>query len=147
MSVIAGDAHPDSPAGGGGEEPAAVERRIFRGMCAAVAVAVLLSALLAPWRTTTGLLAGGLLSLLNFHWLRTSVAAMFGSAAPGARAKWRLSRYVLRYVVVAGVVAAAYALDLVSLVAVLAGLCSSAAAVLIEGFMQLYFAVIRREET
>jgi hypothetical protein len=147
MSVIAGDSDSDSPGAGGGEEPAAVERRIFRGMCAAVAVAVLLSAALFPWRTTTGLLLGGLLSLLNFHWLRTSVAAMFGSAAPGARAKWRLSRYVLRYVVVAGVVAAAYALDLVSLVAVLAGLCSSAAAVLIEGFMQLYFAVIRREET
>jgi hypothetical protein len=30
---------------------------------------------------------------------------------------------------------------------VLAGLCSSAAALLIEGLMQLYFAVIRREET
>ena len=147
MSVIAGDAHAHSPAAGGGEEPAAVERRIFRGMCAAVAVAVLSSAALFPWRTTTGLLLGGLLSLLNFHWLRTSVAAMFGSAAPGARAKWRLSRYVLRYVVVAAVVVAAYALDLVSLVAVLAGLCSSAAAVRIEGFTQLYFAVTRREET
>lgn len=147
MSVIAGDAHSDSPAAGGGEEPAAVERRIFRGMCAAVAVAVASSAALFPWRTTTGLLLGGLLSLLNFHWLRTSVATMFGSAAPGARATWRLSRYVLRYVVVAAVVVAAYALDLVSLVAVLAGLCSSAAAVLIEGFTQLYFAVTRREET
>ena len=147
MPGIAGGTRPTSPAGEGGEEPAAVERRIFRGMCAAVAVAVLLSAELFPWRTTTGLLTGGLLSLLNFHWLRTSVAAMFGSAAPGARAKWRLSRYVLRYVVVAAVATAAYALDLVSLVAVLAGLCSSAAAVLIEGFMQLYFAVIRREET
>jgi ATP synthase I chain len=147
MSRIAQGVHSDPPAADGGEEPAAAERRIFRGMCAAVAVAVLLSAPLAPWRVTTGLLLGGVLSLLSFHWLRTSVAAMFGAAPAGSRPRLRIARYVLRYVVVACAVAAAYKFDLVSIVAVLAGLCSTAAALLIEGFTQLYFSVIRREET
>ncbi len=130
-----------------GEDPRAMERRIFRDMCASVALAVALSALLAPWRVTTGLLLGGVLALLNHHWLRTSVAAVFGGAAPGSRPKWKASRYVLRYVVLASAVAAAYGLDVVSLGAALAGLCAFVPAALAEGLRQLYFAIVRREET
>jgi hypothetical protein len=130
-----------------GEDPRAMERRIFRGMCVAVALAVAAAALLAPWRVTAGLLLGGLLSLLNHHWLRTSVAAVFGATPEGARPKMRAARYVLRYIVVAAAVAAAYRLNLVSLPATLAGLCSFVPAALAEGFRQLYFAIARREET
>jgi len=132
---------------GSEEDPRAMERRIFRGMCVTVALAVLISAPLAPWRVTTGLLLGGLLSLFNHHWLRTSVAAVFDSAPLGARPKMRASRYVLRYFVVAAVAALAYWLNLVSLPATLLGMCSFVAASLVEGFRQLYFAIIRREET
>ena len=131
----------------GGEDPRAMERRIFRGMCVAVALAVAAAAPLAPWRVTTGLLAGGLLSLLNHHWLRTSVEAVFGATPPGGRPKWKAARYVLRYLVIAAVVAAAYNLNLVSLPAAFAGLCSFVPAALAEGFRQLYFAIARREET
>lgn len=141
----------DSGAGAGpegdGEDPRAVERRIFRGMCVAVALAVVTSAALAPWRVTAGLLLGGLLSLLNHHWLRTSVAAVFGATPEGARPQMRAARYVLRYAVVAAAVALAYNLNLVSLPAALAGLCSFVPAALAEGGRQLYFAIARREET
>jgi hypothetical protein len=139
----------DSGAGAehAGEDPRAMERRIFRGMCVAVAVAVIVSAPAAPWRVTAGLLLGGLLSLLNHHWLRTSVAAVFGATPEGARPRMRAARYVLRYFVVAAAVAAAYRLGLVSLAATLAGLCSFVPAALAEGFRQLYFAIARREET
>lgn len=136
-----------SPTAGAGEDPSAMERRIFRGMCWAVAAAVLVSAPFAPWRVTAGLLLGGVLALLNHHWLRTSVAAVFGAAPAGARPKMRAARYVLRYVVIAAVVAVAYRLDLVSLAAALAGLCAFVAAALVEGFRQLYGAIAHREET
>jgi hypothetical protein len=136
-----------SAPGGLEEDPSAVERRIFRGMCVAVALAVLISAPLAPWRVTTGLLLGGTLSLFNYHWLRTSVAAVFGAAPAGARPRLKASRYVLRYFVLAAAVVAAYQLGLVSLAATLLGMCSFAAASLAEGFRQLYFAMTRREET
>jgi hypothetical protein len=131
----------------GGEDPAAMERRIFRGMWATVALAVPVSAALAPWRVTTGLLLGGLLSLLNHHWLRTSVGSFFRSAAPGTRPRLKVARYVLRYLVAASVVAVAYRLDLVSLVATLAGMCTFVPAALLEGLIQLYGALFRREET
>ena len=71
--------------GEAGEDPRAMERRIFRDMCVAVALAVAVSAPLAPWRVTTGLLLGGLLSLLNHHWLRTSDTRM---SKPRETATW-----------------------------------------------------------
>ena len=128
-------------------DPAAMERRLFRTMWVAVAVAVLISAPLAPWRATTGLLLGGVLSLFNYHWLRTSLAAVFSTAQSGRKVKFNAARYVLRYFVIAAVVASAYTLNLVSIVATLVGLCSFVVAALIEAFMQIYFAIVNREET
>lgn len=131
----------------GRTDPVAMERRLFRTMFVAVALAVIISAPLAPWRVTTGLLLGGILSLFNHHWLRTSLAAVFSTAESGKRVKIRAARYVLRYFVIAAIVAAAYALNLVSIVATLIGLCSFVVAALVEAFMQIYFAIVNREET
>ena len=128
-------------------ETSATERRIFRSMCLTVVVAVALSAALAPWRVTTGLLLGGVLSLFSHHWLRTSVAAMFdGVAARGAQPNVRIVRFVLRYFIVGTSIAAAYMLDLVSLTATLFGLCSFVVAALLEAFIQTYHAIVNREE-
>ena len=141
----------DSVGGGGvhGEaaDPVAMERRLVRGMCVSVVLAVAVSLPLAPWRVTTGLALGGALSLLNHRWLRTSLAAMFSTAGSGGRVKFNAVRYVLRYFVIAAAVAAAYTLDLVSIVATLAGLCSFVPAAMMEAFAQIYFAIVNREET
>lgn len=130
-----------------GTDPAAMERRLFRTMCVAVALGVVISAPLAEWRVTTGLLVGGVLSLFNHHWLRTSLAAVFSGAGVGKRVKMSAARYVLRYFVIAGVVALASALHLVSVVATLIGLCSFVVAAMIEAFGQIYYAIVNREET
>jgi hypothetical protein len=127
--------------------PAAMERRLFRTMLWTVALAVVISAPFAPWRVTTGLLLGGVLSLFNHHWLRTSLNAVFSMAQSGKRVKINAARYVLRYFVIAAVTASAYALNLVSLVATLVGLCSFVVAAMIEAFMQIYFTIAHREET
>lgn len=128
-------------------EGARLERRLLRGMMVSVALAVLVSLMTAPWRVTTGLLLGGVLAFFNHHWLRTSLSAVFGSAAQtGRRPKLTAARYVLRYFIIGAVVASAYMLDLVSIAATVAGLCAFAAAVMIEAFTQLYFAIRYREE-
>lgn len=128
-------------------EDEGLERRLLRGMIASVALAVLVSIPLAPWRVTTGLILGGALAFFNHHWLRTSLRAVFGGAAlQGRRPRLGAARYVLRYFIVAALVASAYMLDLVSIGATLAGMCAFAAAVMIEGFTQLYFAIRYREE-
>jgi hypothetical protein len=130
-----------------GHEGAALEHRLLRAMYVVVAVAVIISVVVAPWRVTTGLLLGGALSLFNHRWLRGSLAAVFGEpSASGKRPRLRASRYVLRYFVIACVVALVYALNLISVPATLAGLCAFAAAVMVEAFTQFYYAIIHREE-
>lgn len=131
-----------------GREDARLERRLLRAMYVLIALAVAVSAPLAPWRVTTGLLLGGVLALFNHHWLRGSLATVFGdSAARGKRPRLSAARYVLRYFVIACVVAAAYALNVINVPATLVGLCAFAAAVMVEAFTQLYFAIINREES
>ncbi|SRR6266403_2858525 len=129
-----------------GEDNGALELRLLRAMMASVALAVIASTMLLPWRVTTGLMLGGLLSLLNFHWLQTSVAAVFKVSA-GARPRVRVARYVFRYFVIGAAGYAGYESGLVSLPAMFAGLCSFVPAVFVEAFRQFYFAIIRREES
>lgn len=119
-------------------EEASLEGRLFRSMVIVVAAAVLVSLIFAPWRVTTGLLLGGVLSFFNHHWLRTSLGAMLN--AGGSRLV--AARYVLRYAVVALVVASAYLLDLVSLWATLAGICAFAAAIMLEAMILLFRAIV-----
>ena len=142
----ADSARPATP-GSEGEDPRAAGRRIYRDTLVAALVAVAVSAFVAPWRVTTGLALGGALALFNQHWLRTSVEAVFEGATSLRPPKMGAARYVLRYVVIAAAVLIAVQAGLVSLVATLAGMCAVVAALLAEGFRQLYFAIARREET
>ena len=124
-----------------------VEARIFRSMILAVAVAVLIGGMVAPWRVTTGLLLGGSLSLLNYRWLHGSVAALLTMQQPGTKPRMKLWKFALRYVLIGTVVIAGYKLQLVSLAATIAGLCSFVPALFVEAGRQFYFAIIRREES
>ena len=124
-----------------------IEGRVLRTMALATAFAVIASMLFAPWRITTGLLLGGVLSLLNHHWLSTSTAAAFSVLVHGARPRLSLVQYILRYLVVTTVVLVAYKLNIVSLTATIVGLCSFVVALFGEALREFYFAVIHREET
>jgi hypothetical protein len=143
MSQIA---HSIIPEGLSRDDHGALEMRVFRAMIASVFLAIVASTLFQPWRVTTGLMLGGLLSLLNFHWLQSSVAAVFAVTA-GERPRVRVSRYFLRYLVVGAAGIAAYKLGVVSLAALFAGLCSFVPALFVEAFRQFYYAFIRREES
>jgi hypothetical protein len=124
-----------------------IEARIFRTMAVAVAVGVIVSLPFAQWRVTSGLLLGGILSLLNHHWLSSSTTAAFSVIAHGTKPQLKITRYILRYLVIAVVVFLAYRLNIVSLSAAIAGLCSFVVALFVEAFREFYFAIIHREET
>ena len=127
--------------------PDMTEARIFRAMLLAVALAVMVSAIVAPWRVTSGLLLGGALSLLNYRWLSGSVAALLDMQKPGVTARLKLWKHGLRYFVIAAAVFAGYQLNLISLTATIAGLCSFVPALFAEAGRQFYFAIMRREES
>ena len=130
-----------------GEADSSVESRIFLVMIVTIAVAVIVATVLAPWRVTTGLMLGGGLSLLNYHWLRTSIAAVFSVDLARQRPRFRAWRYLTRYFLVALIAFAAYKIGIVSLPATIAGLCSFVPALFVEAFRQFYFAFILRKES
>jgi len=125
----------------------AIESRIFLVMILTIAVAVIAATVLANWRVTLGLALGGGLSLLNYHWLRTSIAAVFSVDLARQRPRFRAWRYLLRYFVVGLVVFAAHKLRVVSLPAMIIGLCSFVPALFVEAFRQFYFAFVLRKES
>lgn len=134
---VSGEAFASEPDG-------ALEDRIFRLMIASVTLAVIAAAALAPWRVPAGLLLGGALSILNYHWLRSSIEAVLSNAAE-KRPRLKLWRYILRYFFVGAVVFAAYGLRIVSLPATIIGLSAFVPALFVEAFRQFYFSIIRRE--
>lgn len=124
----------------------AINLRIFRSMVIATGVAVVVAAVVGPWRVTTGLFVGGLLALLSHRWLKNSVAVAIELSIGGARPRLRLAQFVLRYLVIGAVVYSLYELDLVSLTATLAGMATFVIAIFVEAAREFYFAIIQREE-
>jgi hypothetical protein len=124
----------------------ATNRRIFRSMIVAIILAVCASLLVAPWRVSTGLLLGGLLSLVNHYWLTSSTTAAFSVLVNGEKPRLSLIQYVLRYAVIGSVVLFAYKFGIASVPALIAGLCSFVVALFVEAFREFYFAIIHREE-
>ncbi|HKV34022.1 MAG TPA: ATP synthase subunit I [Pyrinomonadaceae bacterium] len=124
----------------------AINLRIFRTMAIATGLSVAVSAVVGPWRFTTGLLLGGLLALFNHRWLKNSAAAAIRLSTTGGVSTFNLAQFLLRYIVIAAAVYATVTLDLVSLPAVLAGLCSFVVAMMVEATREFYFAIIEREE-
>jgi len=130
----------------GAEADTALESRIFRVMAASVTLAVIVSTLLAPWRSTAGLALGGILSLFNYHWLRSSVIGLIAASATDKTVGHSGSRYVLRYAVIGVVVFGAYRFRIVALPATIIGLCSFVVAFLVEAIREFCIAIIHREE-
>jgi len=126
--------------------PDSIHTRVFRTMVITTALAVAVSAFMAPWRVTTGLLLGGLLAIFSHSSLKNSAAAAIQLSSAGGRPQLRLVQFILRYVVIAAIVFATYTLDLISLSAVLIGLSTFVVAIFVEASREFYFAIIRREE-
>ncbi len=115
-------------------------------MVAVTAVAVIVSSLLGSLRFTTGLLIGGVLAIFSHNWLKNSAGAAIHLAIGEGVQQIRLMQFLLRYLVIGLVVFAAYLVDIASLTAMLIGLSSFVAALLIEAIREFYFAIFQREE-
>src|SRR5436190_9134172 len=118
----------------------ALEVRLFRGMIVSVIAAVSVATFVAPWQVVLGLMLGGTLSLLNFHWLRSSVSAIF-DVSGATKPRVRTSSYLIRYFILGAVVLGAYKLQLASLPAMIAGLCAVVPALFAEAIRQFYLAI------
>jgi len=113
-----------------------------RGILLKMAIVIVLGAIsgfaFASVKAGFGVLIGGILAFANYFWQRHSLKALFDRAVDGKTSRFLALRYILRYVVLGGILMLIYLSDAVSIFAVVFGLASFAVAVLIEGFASIF---------
>jgi hypothetical protein len=122
------------------------ERRLMNLSAIIAALLTTGSLAISDWRVTAGVFLGGLLSLLNFYWLKLSLSGLLNRAAQTGQPRFNAALYVLRYIFIALVVAVAASFGFVSVAATFVGLLSFAFAIFIEIIIQLIFVFINRED-
>jgi hypothetical protein len=123
------------------EETTAVEKRLWRFLIISLAFECVLSLILADLKFLIGILVGGSLSMFNFHLLQNSVRGLFQTESNSFAIK-----FFLRFVIIGLVIWGFYFLEIVSITAVLLGLSSFAAALMLEAIVQFYFVITKHEE-
>jgi hypothetical protein len=85
-----------------------------------------------------GVLIGGILSLVNYYWLKRSLKTVFDMAVAGEKPQFLAGKYFLRYLTFGAVLTIVYLTKAVPVVAVLLGLASFALAIIFEAFIRLF---------
>ncbi|MDQ3131606.1 MAG: ATP synthase subunit I [Acidobacteriota bacterium] len=119
-------------------------RRIFAVMAALIVVSVALSAVFISANFGLGVLIGGILSLVNYYWLKQSLKRIFDKAVAGVVTKFLATRYFFRYLIFGAVLAIVYLTKTVPVEAVLLGLASFAFAIMIEAFIRLFSSLFKK---
>lgn len=93
-----------------------------------------------------GILIGGILSFLNYYWLKKTLKDIFSVAAEGGRPSFLTLNYMLRYLGLGIAIWIIYEIKIVSIIAVLLGMTAFAIAILIEGLIIIFLSFSKREE-
>ena len=113
-------------------------RRILAAMAATVVIGTLASFIFGSANFGFGFLIGGILSLINYYWLKKSLRGIFENAISGAKPRFLATKYFTRYAAFGVVLAIVYLTKLIPVVAVLLGLASFALAIIIEATARLF---------
>lgn len=93
-----------------------------------------------------GVLIGGILSFVNYYWLKFSLKKIFEQAVSGEKPRFLGLRYLFRYFILAAILTIVFLTDVIPVVAVIAGLASFALAVVIEGFIRVILSFSQQKE-
>ncbi len=132
------------------EEQSGVEtlshQRILTEMAAVGLVSVVVSFTFASVSFGIGVLVGGILSLVNYYWLKSSLKKVFAQAAAGEKPQFLGLKYFFRYLAFAAILAIIYFTKIVPIVSVLLGLASFAAAIMVEAAIRVMTGVFIKKE-
>ena len=120
--------------------------RILWIMAIVLIIATIGSLIFATWHVTVGLIIGGILSFVNYYWLKFALKSVFEKAVEGEKPKFLVGKYILRYFAIGAVIVLVYLIKVVSVAAVIGGLLAFAAAILIESFILVAIHISKREE-
>lgn len=94
-----------------------------------------------------GVILGGILSLINYYWLKKSLKTLLdGALTHGEQPRFLAARYLARYVTLGAILAIVFLTHTVPVVAVILGLASFALAIVIEGFIRLFSSFFNSKE-
>jgi len=136
-------------------EPIAVEqenvaplthRRILTVMAIVAVLSALLSFVFVSWQFGLGVLLGGILSFINYYWLKLSLKKVFERTAHGERPRFLAVRYISRYLALGAILLIVFLTKTVSVVSVILGMASFAFAIVIEGFIRLLASFFIKKE-
>ncbi len=119
-------------------------RRILAAMAATVILGTILSFIFGSANFGIGFLIGGILSLINYYWLKQSLRVIFENAVSGEKPRFLATKYFIRYAAFGFVLAIVYLTKTVPVVAVLLGLASFAFAIIIEAAIRLFSAFFKK---
>ena len=120
--------------------------RILILMAIVAVLSSVLGIVFESWRFGFGIALGGILSFINYYWLKSSLKSVFAKVADGRRPNFLAGKYILRYFALGSILAFFYFTKVVSIVAVLLGLSSFALAIVIEGLMRIFSSFSKQEE-
>lgn len=121
-------------------------RRILAIMAVLVMIGAVLSFIYLSWQFGLGFLFGGILSFINYYWLKTSLKKVFDRAIFDERPRFTATKYMLRYAVFGGLLVLIYLTELVPVVSVILGLTSFAFAILIEAFIRIFSSFFNKKD-
>jgi len=127
--------------------PPISHRRILWMMGLVVVVASSAGFIYASWQFGSGVVLGGVLSFINYYWLKVSLKRLFDNAvAHGEKPRFLAVRYFARYLTLGAILTIVFLTHTIPVVAVILGLSSFALAIVIEGFIRLFSTFFKSKE-
>ena len=127
--------------------PPMSNRRILWTMAMVAIAGGTASVIFISWQFGLGVIFGGVLSFVNYYWLKVSLKKVFDSAvAHGAKPRFLAVRYFSRYLTLGVILAIVFLTETIPIIAVILGLSSFALAIMVEGFIRLFSTFFNRKE-
>ena len=129
------------------QPPPISHRRILWMMGLVAVVAGLAGSIYVSRQFGLGVIFGGILSLINYYWLKVSLKRLFDNAiAHGEKPRFLAVRYFGRYLTLGAILTIVFLTHTIPVVAVILGLASFALAIVIEGFIRLFSTFFKSRE-
>ncbi len=121
-------------------------RRILWTMGAVALFGSLAGFIFVSWQFGLGVILGGILSLINYYWLKISLKKIFDQAVSGSKPRFLAVRYFARYLTLGVILLIVFLTKTVPIVAVILGLGSFALAIVVEGLIRLFSSFFNSKE-
>ncbi len=132
------------------EQPSTVEtlshRRILLLMAIVSALGAIAGFIFISVSFGVGVLIGGILSLVNYYWIKQSLKSIFDKAVSGEKPIFLGLQYFFRYLTFGAILFFLYLTKSVPIVGVLLGLASFALAIIFEAIIRLFSSFSTKKE-